>query len=255
MRQAVRKKTGGAQGALSPALASRNAALDILALVLDRNRPLDEAIDAAMGRSDMDPRDRAFARLLVTTTIRRLGQIDNALGRLISAKLPLRPEALVYLMRLGAAQLMFLETPPHAAVATAVDLAQAIGLGRGKGMANAVLRRLSRESSEIVASQDKDRLNIADWLWKRWVLAYGEDRTRAIVAQHLEEPPLDLTPKPGEDLASWSDKLEATPLPTGTLRRAVGGRIEALPGFAEGSWWLQDAAGNAVRRCGRQGDL
>ena len=242
MRQAVRKKTGGAQGALSPALASRNAALDILALVLDRNRPLDEAIDAAMGRSDMDPRDRAFARLLVTTTIRRLGQIDNALGRLISAKLPLRPEALMNLMRLGAAQLMFLETPPHAAVATAVDLAQAIGLGRGKGMANAVLRRLSRESSEIVASQDKDRLNIADWLWKRWVLAYGEDRTRAIVAQHLEEPPLDLTPKPGEDLASWSDKLEATPLPTGTLRRAVGGRIEALPGFAEGSWWLQDAA-------------
>jgi 16S rRNA (cytosine967-C5)-methyltransferase len=242
VKQAVRKKTARTNGALPPALASRNAALDILALVLDRNRPLDEAIDAAMGKSDMEPRDRAFARLLATTTVRRLGQIDNALGRLIEAKLPLRPEALMNLLRLGAAQLMFLDTPPHAAVATAVDLAQAVGLGRGKGMANAVLRRLSRESATILADQDKDRLNIADWLWKRWVHAYGEPTVRAIVAQHLEEPPLDLTLKPGEDAAVWSESLEATALPTGTLRRAVGGRIEALTGFADGKWWVQDAA-------------
>ena len=241
VKQAVRKSAHN-RGPLPPALASRNAALDILALVLDRGRPLDDAVDAALGRGEMDPRDRGFARLLATTTIRRLGQIDNALSRLTETKLPLKPEALMNLLRLGAAQLMFLEPPPHAAVATAVDLAQAVGLGRGKGMANAVLRRLSREGTAILTDQDTVRLNIPDWMRRRWVHAYGEDTVAAMAAQHLAEPPLDLTLKPGEDAAAWAETLEAIILPTGTLRRAVGGRIESLPGFAEGKWWVQDVA-------------
>ncbi len=241
MNQTARK-TNHRPATLPPALASRNAALDIIALVLDRDRPLDDAVDATLGKTSMEPRDRAFARLLATTTIRRLGQIDNALGRLTDTKLPLKPEALMNLLRLGAAQLMFLETPPHAAVATAVDLAQAVGLGRGKGMANAVLRRLDRERAEIVESQDAAKLNIPDWLRRRWVHAYGEGTARAIVAQQLVEPPLDLTLKPGADAEASAQSLEAVALPTGTLRRPVGGRIESLPGFDDGAWWVQDAA-------------
>jgi len=242
VKQAVQKKSSSGHGLLAPALGSRHAALNILSSVLDRGRPLDEAVDAALGRVELEARDRAFARLLATTAIRRLGQIDNALDRLIDAKLPLRPEAMMNLMRLGAAQLMFLDTPPHAAVATAVDLAQAIGLGRGKGMANAVLRRLSREGEAILGDQDVVRLNTPDWLRRRWIHAYGEERTRAMAAQHMAEPPLDLTLKPGEDTAAWAEKLEAAVLPSGTLRRPVGGRVENLPGFDEGKWWVQDAA-------------
>jgi len=246
VKQAVQKSSSG-HGPLSPALGSRHAALNILSSVLDRGRPLDEAVDAALsgaksGRVELEARDRAFARLLATTTIRRLGQIDNALDRLIDAKLPLRPEAMMNLMRLGAAQLMFLDTPPHAAVATAVDLAQAIGLGRGKGMANAVLRRLSRESAAILGDQDVVRLNTPDWLRRRWIHAYGEAATQAMADQHMAEPPLDFTLKPTEDAATWAERLEAVVLPSGTLRRPVGGRVENLPGFDEGRWWVQDAA-------------
>ena len=204
MKQAAQKSSSG-NGPLSPALGSRHAALNILSSVLDRGRPLDEAVDAALGRAELEARDRAFARLLATTTIRRLGQIDNALDRLIDAKLPLRPEAMMNLMRLGAAQLMFLDTPPHAAVATAVDLAQAVGLGRGKGMANAVLRRLSRESAAIQGDQDVVRLNTPDWLRRRWIHAYGEAAMQAMAAQHMAEPPLDFTLKPGEDVAAWAE--------------------------------------------------
>jgi 16S rRNA (cytosine967-C5)-methyltransferase len=241
VKQAVQKSSPG-HGPFSPALGSRHAALDILSSVLDRGRPLDEAVNAALGRVELEARDRAFARLLATTAIRRLGQIDNALDRLIDAKLPLRPEAMMNLMRLGATQLMFLDTPPHAAVATTVDLAQAIGLGRGKGMANAVLRRLSRESAAIMDDQDVVRLNTPDWLRRRWIHAYGEETTRAMTGQHMAEPPLDFTLKPGEDAAAWAERLEATVLPSGTLRRLVGGRVENLPGFDEGKWWVQDAA-------------
>ena len=242
MKQAVQKKSSSGHGPLSPALGSRHAALNILSSVLDRGRPLDEAVDAALGRAELEARDRAFARLLATTTIRRLGQIDNALDRLIDAKLPLRPEAMMNLMRLGAAQLMFLDTPPHAAVATAVDLAQAIGLGRGKGMANAVLRRLSRESAAIQGDQDVVRLNTPDWLRRRWIHAYGEAAMQAMAAQHVAEPPLDFTVQ--GDPAVWASALGAELLPTGSLRRPaeLGGPVDELPGFAEGAWWVQDAA-------------
>jgi 16S rRNA (cytosine967-C5)-methyltransferase len=156
--------------------------------------------------------------------------------------LPLKPAAMMNVLRLGAAQLLFLGTPSHAAVATSVELAQAAGLGRGKGMANAVLRRLAREMADITASQDAVRLNTPDIFWTRWTERYGEATTRAVAAQHLEEPPLDLTLKPGADPALWAERLGATQLPGGTLRRPVGGRVEELPGFADGVWWVQDLA-------------
>jgi 16S rRNA (cytosine967-C5)-methyltransferase len=226
----------------SPAIASRAAALDILGAVLDRARPLDEAIEQALGDGALESRDRAFARLIATTVMRRLGQIDDALARLIDSKLPLRPAAMMNLLRLGAAQLLFLDTPPHAAVGTAVDLADVVGLGRGKGLANAVLRRLSREGPAILADQDAARLNTPDWLWRRWVDRHGEATVRAIAQAHMAEPPLDITMKPGTDTDALCAGLGARMLPTGTARRPVGGRIEDLPGFEDGSWWIQDAA-------------
>ncbi len=226
----------------SPALASRAAALDILTSTIDRHRPLDEAVDSALQERDLEARDSAFARLLATAAIRRLGQIDDAIMRLLDRAQPIRPVEVQHLLRLGAAQLMFLQTPAHAAVATAVDLAEARGLGPSKGLINAVLRRLSREMAAIQGEQDEARLCLPDWLWSRWTAHYGEAATRAIVRQQLAEPPLDITLKPGEDAVQWAERLGAQALPTGTLRRAVGGRIEELPGFADGAWWIQDAA-------------
>jgi len=226
----------------SPAIASRAAALDILISTIDRHRPLDEAVDSALHGRELESRDRAFARLLATVAIRRLGQIDDAIFRLLDRTQQIRPVAVQHLLRLGAAQLMFLQTPAHAAVATAVDLAEARGLGRGKGLVNALLRRLSREMAAILDEQDEARLCLPDWLWSRWTAYYGEEATRAIIRQQLAEPPLDITIKPREDAARWAERLGAQTLPTGTLRRAVGGRIEELPGFTEGAWWIQDAA-------------
>jgi 16S rRNA (cytosine967-C5)-methyltransferase len=240
VRQTARRPVADPGG--SPVIAGRLAALDILSAVLDRDRPLDEAIEQALSQSGLEPRDRGFAHLLAMTVIRRLGQIDDALARLVSASLPLRPAALMNLLRLGAAQLLFLGTPPHAAVATSVDLADALGLGRGKGMVNAVLRRLSREGEAILGQQDAGRINAPGWLWNRWAATYGAETARRIAEQHLVEPPLDVTLKPGRDPQDWAKILGATVLPTGALRRPSGGRIEDLPGYAEGEWWVQDAA-------------
>src|SRR5207247_10252432 len=70
--------------------------------------------------------------------------------------------------------------------------------------------------------------------------AYGERMARAIATAHLKEAPLDLTVRADE--AAWCEKLQATQLPTGSLRRPAGGAVSSLPGYAEGAWWIQDAA-------------
>ena len=125
-------------------------------------------------------------------------------------------------------------------MATSVDLAHSLGFLSHKGLVNAVLRRLSIEGAERVAAQDAARLNTPDWLWRSWSCAYGAETARAIATAHLKEAPLDLTLR--EDAEAWCARLQATVLPTGTLRRPAGGSVAALPGYAKGAWWVQDAA-------------
>src|SRR5262249_7844983 len=152
---------------------ARALALALLSAVLQRRRPLDEALVTTP--ADLPRRDRAFARLLVTTVLRRLGQIDEALARCLEKPLPESLTWLTQVLRWGAAQLVFLGTPPHAAVDGAV--AQAGDKPRLRGLANAVLRRLAHDAAGILGSQDAERLNTPDWLWESWCAAYGEATT------------------------------------------------------------------------------
>jgi 16S rRNA (cytosine967-C5)-methyltransferase len=219
---------------------ARQIALDLIGVVLRRRRPLDDAIDEHATMGELSVRDRAFARLLVATVLRRLGQIDALIADCLNT--PLAPRAAVIhdILRLGISQLLFLRTPPHAAVATSVDLAHLKGFLSHKGLVNAVLRRLSVEGAERIERQDAARLNTPDWLWQSWSGAYGEERARAIAGAHLKEAPLDLTPR--DDGEAWGERLQAMTLPTGSLRRPAGGSVALLPGYAEGAWWIQDAA-------------
>jgi 16S rRNA (cytosine967-C5)-methyltransferase len=216
---------------------ARGVALEVLDRVLGDARPLDETFAGNPDLARLASRDRAFARLLVTMTLRRLGQIDALLDGFLRS----RPKAIRVrnLLRLGVAQLLFLETPAHAAVAETV----AFALGPhafAKGLLNAVLRRAAREGKELLAGQDAARLNTPDWLWRSWCEAYGEPRARAIAESHLAEPPLDLSVK--SDPATWARRLGAEPLCANTIRRPIGGTVEDLPGYADGAWWVQDAA-------------
>src|SRR6266478_8771584 len=225
---------------MSQAPTAREVALDLIAAVLRRKRPLDDAIDDNPAMRQLPGRDRAFARLLVATVLRRLGQIDVLIADCLSTPLAPRAAEVQDILRLGIAQLLFLRTPPHAAVATSVDLAHHRGLLSHKGLVNAVLRRLSVEGADRVERQDAARLNTPDWLWRSWSRTYGETTARAIATAHLKEAPLDLTLR--DDDEAWCEKLQATKLPTGSLRRPAGGSVMSLPGYAEGAWWIQDAA-------------
>ena len=219
-----------------PPPSARAVALDLIGAVLDDRRLLDEAVAGHAGLAALEGRDRAFARLLTATTLRRLGQIDALIAHCLERPLPNSAAAARHALRLGVSQLVFIGTPPHAAVDSAVTSAPA----KFKGLVNAVLRRLVREGPGLAAAQDAARLDTPDWLWQRWCAAYGSATARAIAEAHLAEPSLDITVK--GDPGAWAERLAATPLPTGGLRRALGGAVSDLEGYDDGAWWVQDAA-------------
>ncbi|MEI6558288.1 MAG: transcription antitermination factor NusB [Rhodospirillaceae bacterium] len=223
-------------------LAPRALAVDLLSAVLRRQRPLDDVFEARIAGSRLEGRDRGFVRLLVAATLRRLGQIDALIGAMLDRPGTLKPP-IQDLLRLGVAQLLFLGTPAHAAVNTTVALTGAEPQTQPyKKLVNALMRRLGREGAALLAAQDAARLNTPDWLWNSWQDAYGAAGARAIAGAHLHEAPLDLSLKIPADATLWAGRLEADILPTGSLRRAAGGAVTELPGFAEGGWWVQDAA-------------
>ena len=133
-----RRRTGRVDNAnATPGLVARQGALHLLASVLDHGTTLDET--GLRG----SPAERAEARGLADLTLRRLGQIDDALGHLVE-RMPKTP--VNHVLRLMTAELIFAGTAPHAAVDMAVRLVKrARGAAKLSGMVNAVGRRLAEQ--------------------------------------------------------------------------------------------------------------
>ncbi|WP_072396196.1 transcription antitermination factor NusB [Hyphomicrobium sp. CS1GBMeth3] len=222
--------------------AARAAAVACLVSILERGRPLDDAFDAAIGKvGPLESRDRAFARLLVMTVLRRRGELESVVSSFLT-KTPPDSGSLVPILLSASAQLLILETPPHAAISLAVDLSRADPKARRfDRLTNAVLRRVSTEGKELLTGLDPVACNVPDWLLARWREAYGDETAREIAAASLTEAPLDLSAK--AEAGAWAERLGGHLLATGTIRlsRADAGRVEALPGYGDGAWWVQDA--------------
>jgi 16S rRNA (cytosine967-C5)-methyltransferase len=137
-----------------------------------------------------------------------------------------------HVLRIGAAGLLLLGTPAHAAVATAVALARARGLLPFCKLVNAVLRRVAETGPAALEGLDGPRLDTPSWLWAAW----GAE-ARSIALAHQCEAPLDLTLMPGAVAPPGGEAL-----PTGSWRYPTGTRVAELSGYAEGKFWVQDAA-------------
>src|SRR5262245_1654437 len=227
-----------------PGLAVRRIAVATLVAVLDGWRTLDDAFESAISASSHAPletRDRAFARLIVLTVLRRKGELDAVLGSFLEKPLPERRGALWEILLVGAAQLLVLGTPPHAAISLAVDHTRTDKYARRfDRLTNALLRRVAADGAARFAALDGAKLDIPSWRLERWEKSYGSEIARRIAAASLVEAPLDLTVK--SDAEVWATRLGGRVLPTGSVRLAHAGRVEDLDGYDEGVWWVQDAA-------------
>jgi 16S rRNA (cytosine967-C5)-methyltransferase len=238
-------------------LPAREAALDIITSALEKRSGLDEAL-ARPGLGALAPRDRAFARLLAMTVLRQLGALDKILDSRLR-KPP--PETVKTLLRLGLAQILWLGTPAFAAVSTTLALAETRKDGRPfKALINGVLRGLLRDPAPEPRPEDL----APDWLLARWSATYGRGPALQIAAMIAQEPATDLTlrdaatasdliaalsTEPGEASAIEAEPDAPAPVPStatlldgGSVRVRRRGDVAEWPGFAQGQWWVQDAA-------------
>ncbi len=244
----IRKTKPGARTTKTVAgLAARQTALELIGNVLHRGHSLDDSLASIYqsetngDREPVDVRDRGFARLLATTVLRRHGQLSTIIADHLEKPLPANGRHAQLILLSGTAQLLFLDVAPHAVINTAVELSRRQrSSARFAGLINAVLRRIAEQPPSALPALEADDLNIPAWMLKCWIAAYGETTARAIASASLNEPPLDISVR--DKAEDWTSKLDGLALPTGTVRRRTDGRIEELPGFAAGHWWVQDAA-------------
>lgn len=231
----------------SAGIPARAAAQSILGEVLRKRRPLDEALDVVLDRAALEPRDAGFARAIATETLRRFGQLQALVHAFVPKPPPHhRAGPTLELLLAGVCELVFLSVAPHAAVDAANELSTRDSKAvHFKPLINAVLRRISREGAAVLSMQDAARLNTPDWLWSRWCETYGEGTARAIAEAHLARPPLDIHPKSNTAAQPEGERIGDI------VRLKDAERVEGLPGFPQGTWWVQDfAAGLPARLLG-----
>jgi 16S rRNA (cytosine967-C5)-methyltransferase len=226
-----------------PGLAVRVAAAAVLRDVVVGGHGLDELFSArAVSRVfGLDTRDRALTRSIVTVALRRLGTIRQALAALLPQGLPRAVVQIEWILITAAAQILFLDVPDHAAVDLAVRITRLDPKGGAYGgLVNGVLRNLIRQREALLGRDDALDQDTPSWLATRWRKNFGEAMARAVALANRQEPTLDITVK--ADAGYWAEQLGATILPTGSLRVASHLPVPELPGYAEGAWFVQDAA-------------
>ncbi|MGG5886731.1 RsmB/NOP family class I SAM-dependent RNA methyltransferase [Falsiroseomonas sp. HC035] len=226
-RRVTAKPPNSRAARAAPPPGTRSAALDLLAAVFERRRPLEEALDQLPAA--IEPRDRAAAHRLAAAVLRRTGSLDAVLEPFLRRE---PPPVVRAALRMGAAELLLLNTPAHAAVAATV----AVVPRPFAGLVNAVLRKVATEGPAAFAALESERLDTPPWLWSAWHAAYGP-AVRAIARAHQFPAALDLTLAPGAPPPEG-----AVQLPTGSWRLPEGTRVTDLPGLAAGHFWVQDAA-------------
>jgi 16S rRNA (cytosine967-C5)-methyltransferase len=217
-------------------LPARRAALAILSGVLQKRRPLDAGLDQLAGLS---VRDAGFARALASETLRNMGALDAVLRKFMAKPLaPHKAGSATEILLLGACELLILKVPAHAAVDAANQLAikdtKAVHF---KPLINAVLRKVASQGELVLSGLDRERLSTPDWLWTRWAAQYGAGTARQIARAHQNEASIDIVLK-----AAGATHPESAALFGMVRRLSAEGRIDTMAGFAQGHWWVQDAA-------------
>ncbi|MFT3964455.1 MAG: transcription antitermination factor NusB [Sphingobium sp.] len=220
-----------------PGLAARRAALKLLDAVIRRGQPLETALYAAT-QGIGSPSDRALAHAIAAETLRRVPDLDALIDGATPRPLPEDAKARM-VIRMALAQMLVLGTPAHAAIATALPLVD----GGPRKLVHGVLGALDRAGAKL-----PEAISLPGAVTERWTGAWGEAMAAAAGAALATRPPLDLSLRDPAETALWTERLGGASLAPGHVRLAPDRDVTALPGFAEGAWWVQDIAASIPAR-------
>jgi 16S rRNA (cytosine967-C5)-methyltransferase len=163
-------RRGGAPTGEQPSgVAARRLAIEALVRIDTEGAYANLVVPALLGRSELDERDRGFVTELVYGSTRMRRACDWLVDRYLLRDLDAPTRAT---LRIGAYQLVFLETPPHAAVSATVAAAPS----RSGGLVNAVLRKVASGPREW--PDEATGLSYPDWMIDRLRAELGPDQAR-----------------------------------------------------------------------------
>jgi 16S rRNA (cytosine967-C5)-methyltransferase len=238
---------------------ARSAALEVLRLVRTEDAYTNLVLPSVVARVGLDTRDAAFATELAAGTIRRQGTYDAILAACIDRPLRRVELGILDILRLGSHQLLGMRVPPHAAINSTVDLANAKA-GRGAaGFVNAVLRAVARRDleawiEEVAPDPSGSRDARMDHLaikhsHPRWVVdlldvAVPDDELEALLTADNVPPKVTLVARPGRSVVT---ELPGTPTPFSSYGVILdGGDPARVPAVAEGRAGVQDEGSQLV---------
>jgi len=222
----------------------------------------DAAVHQALQHSALSDLDRRLFTELVYGCVRR----QRTLESLVAQFVPKSPPVLLGLiLQVGLYQLRYLtQIPDAAAVHSTVDLAKTNGFGGLAGLVNGVLRRYLRAQAEggdplQLPAGAIARLgtlhSFPDWIVEEWVSQFGLDETAALCDWMNQSPRIDLRVN---RLVASVEQVEAAFAAAGVTVQPVAGvpyalrivghagAVQALPGFHEGWWTVQDSSAQLV---------
>lgn len=242
-------------------MTARALAIEVLARMEATDAWLTPVLDARLSESPpRDSRDAALATELCYGTTRRRLTLDFALAGVSDRRLGTLEDRVLAALRVGAYQLFYGRMPARAAVADTVEAIKELGLGRAAGFVNAVLRKLAALPAQPLPPLEPRAAYLSlkeshpGWLVERWLHAFGVERTEAMLAANNQPPPLVLRANSRrttrEALLGLLSEAGLQPEPTLASPAGVAlvakGRVEALLGFQEGLWQVQDEAAQLV---------
>lgn len=217
------------EGPATVGLDARRAALALVDRVLRRG----ERLDASVG-GKLPANDEAFARAIAGEVLRRVPDLDALIDSATAQPLPGDAKARAVL-RLALVQALVLGTPPHAAIATALPLVE----GGPRRLVHGVFGTLLRRDAKL-----PDPPTLPAPVAKRWGAGWGYAALGQAARALAVPPPLDLTLRdPDDDGGVGGESLWR-----GHRRLARGSAIDALPGFDDGHWWVQNLAASIPAR-------
>jgi 16S rRNA (cytosine967-C5)-methyltransferase len=219
-----------------PGFPARRAALRLLDAVLRRGDPLELALHGAA--QGLPPADRGQVHAIAAEVLRHLPDLDALIDGATRQRLPDDAKARMVL-RIALAQTLRMDTPPHAAIATALPLVD----GGPRKLVHGVFGTVTRSAPVL-----PDPPTLPAEVVERWTSQWGEAMPQAAAQAYAARPPIDISLRDPAATTTWANTLGGVSFAPGHVRLPEGAAIPTLAGFAEGAWWVQDIAASCAAR-------
>ena len=224
---------------------TRLISLEIWLLIFYNHQKLEDIINASFDFNRLDKRDRSFVYLILNTCMRRHKQIQVIYNKYAKFGIKERNRYLNGILTIATVQLIWLKIAPYAVLNDAVNQARKFGGENQSKLVNGLLRSMLDNEEQWSKLMPEEKYNLPDWLFKSWVSSYGEKNVEEIVNIAMDPPPIDIIlskkmiQKDKQDLKL---KLLGEEIFPNVIRCKHNGPVENIPGYLDGTWWIQDAA-------------